>query len=404
MHARGRGPGPDDKRPGAPARAAVSGTAEAARLAASGNLGNLSPQAATALQRSAGNAALAASLQRDTHTHGAGCGHGPSVQRSAVPDVLRAAGRPLDESVRTDMESRLGADFSDVRLHTDAAAKASAAEVGARAYTSGSHVVIGDGGGDSHTLAHELTHVIQQRQGPVAGTDNGSGLKVSDPSDRFEREAESNATRVMQRSVVPAAAAASAPAGGTAAPAYVQRATDDERRAGQHRKAMAAGDPPKAIAELAAMVPAGLSDHIYRGVPVAGGQTAANAATGLHGYDNGSLPNNVIAVRTEGSVNKVHELHWKVGQNGTEKQSTMLPSWMPKNHGLALIALQFYPPGTVGGSDANKAALDLTVNKSEAVRNGETKPLTAADIRTYIQRGLAINLNKAGETVYPVRD
>lgn len=95
------------------------------------------------------------------------------------------------------MESRLGADFSDVRIHTGSAAKASAAEMGARAYTSGSHVVIGDGGADRHTLAHELTHVIQQRQGPVAGTDNGSGLSVSDPSDRFERETEANARRAL---------------------------------------------------------------------------------------------------------------------------------------------------------------------------------------------------------------
>ncbi|BFO18174.1 hypothetical protein SHKM778_45620 [Streptomyces sp. KM77-8] len=38
---------------------------------------------------------------------------------------------------------------------------------------------------------------IQQRQGPVAGTDNGDGLSVSDPGDRFEREAEANARRAM---------------------------------------------------------------------------------------------------------------------------------------------------------------------------------------------------------------
>ena len=95
------------------------------------------------------------------------------------------------------MEARLGADFSDVRLHSDATARRSAAEVGARAYTSGSHVVIGEGGGDSRTLAHELIHVIQQRRGPVAGTDNGSGLRVSDPSDRFEKEAEAGAARAM---------------------------------------------------------------------------------------------------------------------------------------------------------------------------------------------------------------
>ncbi|MGW1871589.1 eCIS core domain-containing protein [Streptomyces mauvecolor] len=103
----------------------------------------------------------------------------------------------MDDTTRSDMEARLGADFSDVRIHNDAAAKASAADIGARAYTSGNHVVLGDGGRDKHTLAHELTHVIQQRQGPVAGTDNGSGLNVSDPSDRFERAAEANAKRVM---------------------------------------------------------------------------------------------------------------------------------------------------------------------------------------------------------------
>ncbi|MEU8617438.1 DUF4157 domain-containing protein [Streptomyces sp. NPDC048623] len=139
---------------------------------------------------------------QEQHQHGAGCGHQQAVQRSAVHDVLKAPGRPLDEATRTDMESRLGADFSDVRIHDDAAAKASAGEVGARAYTSGSHVVIGEGGADKHTLAHELTHVIQQRQGPVAGTDNGSGLKVSDPGDRFEREAEANARRAMASSPV----------------------------------------------------------------------------------------------------------------------------------------------------------------------------------------------------------
>ncbi|MGI5144593.1 eCIS core domain-containing protein [Streptomyces sp. CA-106110] len=97
--------------------------------------------------------------------------------------------------------------------------------MGAQAYTSGNHVVIGEGGDDSHTLAHELTHVLQQRRGPVAGTDNGNGngngLRISDPPDRFEREAETNARQVMsgpapavQRSVqdAPAQRRQSAPA------------------------------------------------------------------------------------------------------------------------------------------------------------------------------------------------
>ncbi|MBD0741325.1 hypothetical protein BG418_07460 [Streptomyces sp. CBMA152] len=101
-----------------------------------------------ALQATAGNAAAVQMLRaaghswaQEQHQHGAGCGHQqvgqPQVQRSAVHDVLRSGGRPLDDTTRTDMEARLGADFSDVRVHNDSAAKASTAEVGARAYTSG---------------------------------------------------------------------------------------------------------------------------------------------------------------------------------------------------------------------------------------------------------------------------
>lgn len=189
------------------------------------------------LQASVGNAAVVQMLRQaghpwaqEQHRHGAGCGHQSAsptsapVQRSVVHGMLSSGGQPLDESTRTDMEARLGADFSDVRVHTGAAARVSAAEMGGRAYTSGSHVVIGDGGADRHTLAHELTHVIQQRHGPVAGTDNGSGLKVSDPSDRFEREAEATATRALsgpaagERTAVPAqrVAAANVPVAGTA--------------------------------------------------------------------------------------------------------------------------------------------------------------------------------------------
>lgn len=157
--------------------------------------GDGAPAGFLALRGAAGNGAAVQMLRAAGHPWAQT--QRPAVQRSAVHDVLRTGGRPLDDATRTDMESRLAADFSDVRIHDDAAARASAAEVGARAYTSGNHVVIGDGGSDRHTLAHELTHVIQQRRGPVAGTDNGSGLKVSDPSDRHEREAEANATRAM---------------------------------------------------------------------------------------------------------------------------------------------------------------------------------------------------------------
>ncbi|MEV7902010.1 eCIS core domain-containing protein [Streptomyces anulatus] len=203
-------------------------TAQAALLAQQSSVGNA---AVLQMLHAAGHPGVGSGV-RERHQHDSGCGHQraeqPQVQRSAVRDTLRSPGRPLDEATRGEMEARLGADFTDVRIHDNSGAKASAAEVGARAYTSGSHIVIGAGGGDKHTLAHELTHVIQQRQGPVAGTDNGSGLKMSDPSDRFEREAEANAARVLSGPVPdgPVAAQRSTAAPAPASPA-VQRRGDN---------------------------------------------------------------------------------------------------------------------------------------------------------------------------------
>ena len=191
------------------------------------------------LQRAAGNAAVARVLEQERHTHGAGCGHEepqpqaarqapaqqpavqPSavrqfeVQRSAVHAVLRSAGRPLDDALREEMEARFGGGqrFGDVRVHTGTEADRSAAEIGAQAYTSGRHVVLGkEAVGDKRVIAHELTHVVQQSRGPVPGTDNGAGLSVSDPGDHQEIAAEANAVRVMSGQP-PMAAGEMAPAG-----------------------------------------------------------------------------------------------------------------------------------------------------------------------------------------------
>ena len=73
----------------------------------------------------------------------------------------------------------------------------------AKAYTVGDEIVFNrdayrpDTDAGRHTLAHELTHVVQQRSGPVDGTATGDGVAVSDPGDRFEREAEANASSFM---------------------------------------------------------------------------------------------------------------------------------------------------------------------------------------------------------------
>lgn len=109
------------------------------------------------------------------------CEAHPQIQRfsgqsggplSAVPasvnQVLANSGRPLDSSLRQDMEQRFGRDFSDVKIHADSHAALSAKDVLSRAYTMGNDIVFGDGQFMPSTcegrrlIAHELTHVVQQ--------------------------------------------------------------------------------------------------------------------------------------------------------------------------------------------------------------------------------------------------
>ncbi|CAM5253579.1 eCIS core domain-containing protein [Streptomyces aurantiogriseus] len=203
------------------------------KAAAAGRPDVLGPSGMGTLQRAVGNSAVGAMLQREQDEET------PSLQRSPVHDVIGSgSGQALGADVRSDMEARLGADFSDVRVHTGDAAHESAQSVGAHAYTVGNNVVFQRDAYDpsSHagrtTLAHELTHVIQQRNGPVDGTTAPGGIRVSDPSDRFEREASANAERVMS-APAPAAQTAEGAAAAPGPSAVVQRQSeqDDEEPA-----------------------------------------------------------------------------------------------------------------------------------------------------------------------------
>lgn len=288
------------------------------------------PAGLLALQRTAGNAAVSRALAVQRH---AGCQeeehtHTEPVQRStAVHDVLGASGRPLAGEVRQDMEARFGGtDFSDVRIHDDAAARRSAQEIGARAYTSGSHIVIGDGGGDPHTLAHELTHVVQQRQGPVAGTDRGDGLSVSDPSDRFEVAAEENARRVLAEPapVQRAAHPADAPGGQTRTTSPTGHAV---QRAGSSRGTAAIDRPSRRRRVRVSDLPVYFSAPAYTpSTSRRAGGRYSSATLGPNGYSSrgtdadSSLPSAITSARSAYNISfkAGHLLNADFGGNGRE--------------------------------------------------------------------------------------
>jgi hypothetical protein len=115
---------------------------------------------------------------------------------ASVDHVLASPGRPLEPALQHDMEQRFGHDFSRVRVHSGAAAEQSAQDVNAHAYTVGHDVVFGADRFAPGTrqgrrlIAHELTHVVQQRGGGAP------------PGPAQERDAEA-ASRAMEMGARP---------------------------------------------------------------------------------------------------------------------------------------------------------------------------------------------------------
>ncbi|MCG8462779.1 MAG: DUF4157 domain-containing protein, partial [Holophagales bacterium] len=94
----------------------------------------------------------------------------PREPTSAAVETARRAisssenGRPIDPALRRRIEGSLGRDFSHVRVHTGASARAASRALGARAFTHRHHIFLGrrESPNDARLLAHELTHVAQQ--------------------------------------------------------------------------------------------------------------------------------------------------------------------------------------------------------------------------------------------------
>ncbi len=195
-----------------------------------------------------GNAPVrAAVIQQAQQTHGnrAVQRYTRAIQRSAasaqadaeeVPLAERiqsraGGGHSLDAGVQRTLEAGLEADLSGVRVHTDAEADSMARSVDAVAFTTGNDIFFRSGTYDPHStqglrlLAHEVTHTVQQSQGPVDGTPAEGGVKISDPSDSYEQAAESAAARVLSGVNAGSGGQAGSASGGGS---QVQRQADEE--------------------------------------------------------------------------------------------------------------------------------------------------------------------------------
>lgn len=94
-----------------------------------------------------------------------------SVASAAADRGRMTGGQALGSDVRAMFEPRFARDFSQVRIHSGAAASEGARSLRARAFTVGRDIVFGSGEYQPGThegqklIAHELTHVVQQSGG-----------------------------------------------------------------------------------------------------------------------------------------------------------------------------------------------------------------------------------------------
>jgi hypothetical protein len=141
------------------ARARAGGELE---FRASGGARGVAPMQRLMDERRAVGGRLATRVQRK--------GDGAAAGNVAIPE---SGGAKLPSSVRAKMEPKLGADLSDVNVHTGGASAQAASGLGARAFTVGHDVHFNAGEfapgskeGD-RLLAHELTHVVQGKKSGV---------------------------------------------------------------------------------------------------------------------------------------------------------------------------------------------------------------------------------------------
>ena len=185
----------------APARERAGGELQ---YRASGGAHGVAPMQRLMDERRAMGGRLAARVQRKAEGGAAG-----SV---AIPE---SGGSKLPGAVRAKMEPKLGADLSDVQVHTGGESAQAASGLGARAFTVGNDVHFGAGEfapgskeGD-RLLAHELTHVVQGKKsgvqrkadehgGGAGGAEHGGG-EVSHPDEPAEKEADAVADGVTDQ-------------------------------------------------------------------------------------------------------------------------------------------------------------------------------------------------------------
>src|SRR4051812_10335281 len=102
---------------------------------------------------------------------------------------LRGSGSPLESEIANQAGARFDCDFSTVRIHADSDSISLNRALGARAFTSGNDIFIGEKGSahDRELMGHELTHVAQQRRVATMSATESALIQRDALDDDFKR-------------------------------------------------------------------------------------------------------------------------------------------------------------------------------------------------------------------------
>ncbi|NJR40329.1 MAG: DUF4157 domain-containing protein [Leptolyngbyaceae cyanobacterium CSU_1_4] len=147
-----------------------------------------------------------------------------SAELESSIQSAKGSGLSLNDSIRQPMEEAFGADFSGVKIHTDAQSDQLNRSIQAKAFTTGQDVFFRQGAYDpgsqsgQELLAHELTHVVQQGGATIQRRSSHSLTAQSPPqisrspvntiqrllwhSDQFNNDIASKVTKTFSTPVV----------------------------------------------------------------------------------------------------------------------------------------------------------------------------------------------------------
>ncbi|WP_430412277.1 phage tail tip lysozyme [Kordia sp.] len=127
----------------------------------------------------------------------------PSASFESTLQTTKGSGSSLSNPLKTEMEAGFGRNFNTVKIHTDAKAIQMSRDIGAKAFTNGNNIYFNNNTynptstSGKRLLAHELTHVVQQKSSETTIQKDGDPTATTHTPNTLQTQATINAVPAL---------------------------------------------------------------------------------------------------------------------------------------------------------------------------------------------------------------